>query len=42
MSLLLLDVKDLRVAFGGKEVVRGIDFQLAPGEKVANPGPARP
>lgn len=35
MSPLLLDVKDLRVAFGGKEVVRGIDFQLAPGEKVA-------
>jgi microcin C transport system ATP-binding protein len=35
MSQLLLDVKDLRVAFGGKEVVRGIDFQLAPGEKVA-------
>jgi microcin C transport system ATP-binding protein len=35
MSPLLLDVQDLRVAFGGKEVVRGIDFQLAPGEKVA-------
>ena len=35
MSPLLLDVKDLRVAFGGKDVVRGIDFQLAPGEKVA-------
>ncbi|MEK9951521.1 MAG: dipeptide ABC transporter ATP-binding protein [Curvibacter sp.] len=31
----LLDVQGLRVAFGGKEVVRGIDFQLAPGEKVA-------
>ncbi|MBI2747631.1 MAG: ABC transporter ATP-binding protein [Burkholderiales bacterium] len=35
MSGLLLDVKDLRVAFGGKEVVRGLDFQIAPGEKVA-------
>ncbi|MDE2616756.1 MAG: ABC transporter ATP-binding protein [Burkholderiales bacterium] len=31
----LLDVNDLRVAFGGKEVVRGIDFQIAPGEKLA-------
>ncbi|MDZ4073435.1 MAG: ATP-binding cassette domain-containing protein, partial [Hylemonella sp.] len=35
MSELLLDVHDLRVAFGGKEVVRGLDFQIAPGEKVA-------
>lgn len=31
----LLEVKDLRVAFGGKEVVRGIDFSIAPGEKLA-------
>ncbi|MFN4360621.1 MAG: ABC transporter ATP-binding protein [Hylemonella sp.] len=31
----LLDVQGLRVAFAGKEVVRGIDFQLSPGEKVA-------
>src|SRR5213592_2133135 len=31
----LLDVKDLRVAFGGKEVVHGIDFRIAPGEKLA-------
>jgi len=31
----LLDVQNLTVAFGGKEVVRGIDFQIAPGEKVA-------
>jgi microcin C transport system ATP-binding protein len=31
----LLDVKDLRVAFGGKEVVHGIAFDLAPGEKLA-------
>ncbi len=31
----LLQVQGLRVAFGGKEVVRSIDFQIAPGEKVA-------
>ena len=31
----LLDVKDLRVAFGGKEVVHGIDFRIAAGEKLA-------
>ncbi|MEP6825472.1 MAG: dipeptide ABC transporter ATP-binding protein [Ramlibacter sp.] len=31
----LLDVKGLRVAFGGKEVVHGIDFSIAPGEKLA-------
>ena len=31
----LLDVKGLRVAFGGKEVVHGIDFQMAAGEKLA-------
>src|SRR3954463_4175581 len=31
----LLQVKDLHVAFGGKEVVRGIDFSIAPGEKLA-------
>ena len=31
----LLDVKGLRVAFGGKEVVHGIDFRIAPGEKLA-------
>ena len=35
MSDLLLDVKNLSVAFGGKAVVHGLDFQLAPGEKVA-------
>jgi microcin C transport system ATP-binding protein len=31
----LLDVKELRVAFGSKEVVHGIDFHIAPGEKLA-------
>ncbi len=31
----LLDVTDLRVSFAGKEVVRGIDFSIAPGEKLA-------
>nr|WP_218088145.1 dipeptide ABC transporter ATP-binding protein [Variovorax sp. SG517] len=31
----MLDVKGLRVAFGGKEVVHGIDFQMAAGEKLA-------
>jgi microcin C transport system ATP-binding protein len=31
----LLEVEGLRVAFGGKEVVHGIDFGIAPGEKLA-------
>jgi microcin C transport system ATP-binding protein len=31
----LLEVKDLRVAFGDKEVVHGIDFRIGPGEKLA-------
>ncbi|MGN8077904.1 dipeptide ABC transporter ATP-binding protein [Variovorax sp. 22077] len=31
----LLEVEDLRVAFGGKEVVHGIDFRMAAGEKLA-------
>jgi microcin C transport system ATP-binding protein len=31
----LLEVKNLRVSFAGKEVVRGIDFSVAPGEKLA-------
>lgn len=35
MSVDLLKVQGLRVSFGGKEVVRGIDFSLAPGEKLA-------
>jgi microcin C transport system ATP-binding protein len=32
---MLLEVKRLKVAFAGKEVVRGIDFSIAPGEKLA-------
>ena len=31
----LLDVRGLRVAFGGKDVVRGINFSIARGEKLA-------
>lgn len=31
----LLEVKGLRVAFQGKEVVHGIDLSIAPGEKLA-------
>ncbi len=31
----LLDVKGLRVAFGDKEVVHGVDFSIAAGEKLA-------
>jgi microcin C transport system ATP-binding protein len=31
----LLEVKDLRVSFGAKEVVHGVDFSIAPGEKLA-------
>ncbi|MEO6623384.1 MAG: ATP-binding cassette domain-containing protein, partial [Burkholderiaceae bacterium] len=31
----LLDVKGLRVAFGGTEVVRGVDFAVQRGEKLA-------
>ena len=32
---LLLDVKDLHVRFGAKEVVRGVSFRMAAGEKLA-------
>ena len=31
----LLDAQGLTVSFGGKRVVHGIDFQIAPGEKLA-------
>lgn len=31
----LLEVRGLRVAFGGKEVVHGIDLTITPGEKLA-------
>ncbi len=31
----LLEVSNLRVAFDGKEVVRGVDFTIGPGEKLA-------
>jgi len=31
----LVDVRDLRVAFAGREVVHGVDFHIAPGEKLA-------
>jgi microcin C transport system ATP-binding protein len=31
----LLEVSDLRVSFGGAEVVHGIDFSIQPGEKLA-------
>ena len=35
MSRPLLEVNNLRVSFAGKQVVRGIDFSIAPGEKLA-------
>jgi microcin C transport system ATP-binding protein len=35
VSTPLLTVQKLKVAFAGKEVVRGIDFSIAPGEKLA-------
>lgn len=35
MTAPLLDVRDLRVAFGGKPVVHGATFSIAPGEKLA-------
>ena len=31
----LLEVRDLRISFGGQEVVHGIDFFIRPGEKLA-------
>ena len=35
MTSPLLEVKKLRVAFGGREVVHGIDFHIHAGEKLA-------
>jgi microcin C transport system ATP-binding protein len=35
MTMPLLDVQNLRVSFAGKSVVHGIDFSIAPGEKLA-------
>ena len=35
MTRPLLEVENLRVAFGGKEVVHGVNFSIAPGEKLA-------
>ena len=35
MTAPLLDVRDLRVAFGAKTVVEGVSFTIAPGEKLA-------
>ena len=32
---LLLDVRDLRIAFGDREVVHGVNLSLARGEKLA-------
>jgi microcin C transport system ATP-binding protein len=31
----LLDVSNLRISFGGKELVHGLNFSIAPGEKLA-------
>src|SRR6478672_6491590 len=31
----LVDVRDLRIAFEGKEVVHGVSFHIDPGEKLA-------
>jgi microcin C transport system ATP-binding protein len=35
MATPLLDVQNLRISFAGKPVVHGIDFSIAPGEKLA-------
>ena len=35
MKKLLLEVTDLRISFGGREVLHGIDFSVACGEKLA-------
>ena len=35
MTKPLLNVKNLRISFAGKPVVHGINFSIAPGEKLA-------
>src|SRR5689334_10198071 len=35
MATPLLDVQNLQISFAGKSVVHGIDFSIAPGEKLA-------
>ncbi len=35
MTVRLLEVKNLKISFGGNEVVHGINFSIAPGEKLA-------
>ena len=35
MATPLLDVQNLRISFAGKSVVHGVDFSIAPGEKLA-------
>ncbi|MET0310868.1 MAG: dipeptide ABC transporter ATP-binding protein [Burkholderiaceae bacterium] len=35
MTRPLIDVQGLRIAFGGKEVVHGVNFHIQPGEKLA-------
>ena len=35
MSAPLLDVRNLRVAFGAKTAVEGVSLHIAPGEKLA-------
>ena len=35
----LLELKDLHVAIGGKEILKGIDLSVAPGEVHAIMGP---